>query len=194
MTEYDYSPEAYERYNATQNRIANWVDKTEQHRAEFQLGDARDLPRSGPVSHPRSRPHPSPPRRQISGQPQPTHLAYPPPSESSDSSDSYYEGPWPQKSPPVLPRHQQPALHLMQQPPMLRLPSPQRVSHHHRHRPRTHRRSVSHQSPLYYSLPPPPLPLGYQYTYPTVMSAGHQGYTTMPVYGATQPVMVSRLS
>ncbi|KAJ7290299.1 hypothetical protein C8J57DRAFT_1275640 [Mycena rebaudengoi] len=29
MTEYDYSPEARQRYMATQNRIANWVDKTE---------------------------------------------------------------------------------------------------------------------------------------------------------------------
>ena len=28
MTEYDYSPEAYERYLATQNRIARWVDGT----------------------------------------------------------------------------------------------------------------------------------------------------------------------
>ncbi|KAF9009416.1 hypothetical protein BDQ17DRAFT_1322987 [Cyathus striatus] len=31
MTEYDYSPEAYERYLATQNRIARWVDNTLQH-------------------------------------------------------------------------------------------------------------------------------------------------------------------
>jgi hypothetical protein len=28
MTEYDYSDEAYERYLATQNKIARWVDKT----------------------------------------------------------------------------------------------------------------------------------------------------------------------
>lgn len=31
MTEYDYSPEAYERFMATQNRIAKWVDTTQQH-------------------------------------------------------------------------------------------------------------------------------------------------------------------
>lgn len=36
MTEYDYSPEAYDRYLATQTRIADWVDTTESHRAEFQ--------------------------------------------------------------------------------------------------------------------------------------------------------------
>ncbi|KAG5642382.1 hypothetical protein DXG03_002940 [Asterophora parasitica] len=35
MTEYDYSPEGYERYMQTQNRIANWVNQTEQHRPEF---------------------------------------------------------------------------------------------------------------------------------------------------------------
>jgi len=30
MTEYDYSPEAYERYMGTQRRIAHWVDDTHQ--------------------------------------------------------------------------------------------------------------------------------------------------------------------
>ena len=39
MTEYDYSPEAYERYLTTQRRIATWVDNTEQHRAEFRTGN-----------------------------------------------------------------------------------------------------------------------------------------------------------
>ncbi|KAF8874272.1 hypothetical protein BD779DRAFT_1566992 [Infundibulicybe gibba] len=31
MTEYDYSPEAYERHLATQHRIARWVDTTNRH-------------------------------------------------------------------------------------------------------------------------------------------------------------------
>lgn len=31
MTEYDYSPDAYERYLATQQRIARWVDNTNQY-------------------------------------------------------------------------------------------------------------------------------------------------------------------
>ncbi|KAI0261879.1 hypothetical protein BC834DRAFT_420160 [Gloeopeniophorella convolvens] len=30
MTEYDYSPEAYERYMATQTRISNWIDTVSQ--------------------------------------------------------------------------------------------------------------------------------------------------------------------
>lgn len=35
MTEYDYSPEAYERYLSTQRRIASWVDRTETCRPQF---------------------------------------------------------------------------------------------------------------------------------------------------------------
>ncbi|PSS37468.1 hypothetical protein PHLCEN_2v675 [Hermanssonia centrifuga] len=39
MTEYDYSPEGYERYIATQNRVSNWVSdqvsRTPQHQAPF---------------------------------------------------------------------------------------------------------------------------------------------------------------
>jgi hypothetical protein len=31
MTEYDFSPEAYERHIATQNRISNWIDSVSQH-------------------------------------------------------------------------------------------------------------------------------------------------------------------
>ncbi|KAJ7239252.1 hypothetical protein C8J57DRAFT_1372728 [Mycena rebaudengoi] len=35
MTEYDYSEEGYRRFQQTQNRITNWVDKTEQHAPQF---------------------------------------------------------------------------------------------------------------------------------------------------------------
>lgn len=35
MTEYDYSPEAYERHLNTQRRIATWVDRTEAYRPQF---------------------------------------------------------------------------------------------------------------------------------------------------------------
>ncbi|KAF8647875.1 hypothetical protein AX16_006496 [Volvariella volvacea WC 439] len=35
MTEYDYSPEAWERYMATQQRIARWVEHTDQHKHMF---------------------------------------------------------------------------------------------------------------------------------------------------------------
>ncbi|KAJ7142904.1 hypothetical protein C8R44DRAFT_974392 [Mycena epipterygia] len=35
MTEYDYSPEAYHQFKRTQNRIANWVDDTDQCSPQF---------------------------------------------------------------------------------------------------------------------------------------------------------------
>lgn len=54
MTEYDFSPEAYERYIHTQQRIATWVDQTEEHRPEF--GTAIGTPSSHqgtpPMLHP----------------------------------------------------------------------------------------------------------------------------------------------
>ena len=194
MTEYDFSPQAYERYLATQNRIANWVDKTEQHRGEFQSAEEAppDLTRSGPgpASHSKSK------RSSSSRHPQSKQLViHPPPpeSESSSSSEGYYEGPWPaqvhQAGPGmVLPPVQQPLL--SSPPPMMMAPafvtSPQRVSHHHRHRTHDRRRSHSHHSPAYYSMGSPPLSPGYQYTYP-----GNQGYVMMPQYTGTQmPVMV----
>lgn len=47
MTEYDYSPEGYERYIETQQRISRWVDTAEAHRHQFQApfgvrSDARE--------------------------------------------------------------------------------------------------------------------------------------------------------
>ncbi|KAG6885289.1 hypothetical protein C0993_003573 [Termitomyces sp. T159_Od127] len=44
MTEYDYSPEAYERYMETQQRISKWVATTEGYRNEY--GNALTLPPS----------------------------------------------------------------------------------------------------------------------------------------------------
>ena len=190
MTEYDFSPQAYERYLATQNRIANWVDKTEQHRGEFQSAntDPPDLTRSGPgptSSHSKlKRSSPSPPRRQ---HPQPKQLVHPPPPESDSSSDDYYEGPWPPASmhQPLPPMQQQ---HLSSLPPVMMAPAfvtpPHRVSRHHRHRSHDRRRSHSHHSPTYYRLASPPLSPGYQYTYP----GGNQGYVMMPQ--TQMPVMV----
>ncbi|KAF9457291.1 hypothetical protein BDZ94DRAFT_254199 [Collybia nuda] len=49
MTEYDYSPEAYERYTRTQQRIAEWVDRTEEQRPHFGSADA---PRTWGVASP----------------------------------------------------------------------------------------------------------------------------------------------
>ncbi|KAG6874126.1 hypothetical protein C0995_005542 [Termitomyces sp. Mi166 len=41
MTEYDFSPEAYQAHLENMSRISRWVDRTEEHRTEF--GDAAAL-------------------------------------------------------------------------------------------------------------------------------------------------------
>ncbi|KAH9486991.1 hypothetical protein JR316_0001057 [Psilocybe cubensis] len=161
MTEYDYSPEAYERHLATQNRIANWVQHTEQHRPQFE--NARS---------------PSPPQRTRHHQP-PRPLYIHPPSPASDSSEGYAHrpGPMPLSSPPIM-MYPPP-------PPMLIHPSytaaPHHKPSHHRHRsPHAHSRSHSQQSPPYYS---PPVSPGYQYPYP----AG--GYFVVQRAPGPMPVM-----
>ncbi|KAJ7600034.1 hypothetical protein C8J56DRAFT_1037649 [Mycena floridula] len=50
MTEYDYSPEAMERFMANQQRIAKWVDNTEAHSHEFIAPDVPS-PTSGHPGH-----------------------------------------------------------------------------------------------------------------------------------------------
>ncbi|KAH9991873.1 hypothetical protein BJV77DRAFT_962552 [Russula vinacea] len=52
MTEYDFSPEAYDRYMATQTRISNWVDNVTQ---SMQMPSPSPQFSSGP-QQPRSRP------------------------------------------------------------------------------------------------------------------------------------------
>jgi hypothetical protein len=63
MTEYDFSPNALERHLATQHRIAQWVENTEQHRdtrqlkspnvppSASELGDDDAFPHRPPVNH-----------------------------------------------------------------------------------------------------------------------------------------------
>lgn len=66
MTEYDYSPEAFEKYLATQSRIARWVDKTNQHQPRNPFTAATptvpDVPLPGDDY--RSRAHGPPPSTQ----------------------------------------------------------------------------------------------------------------------------------
>lgn len=90
MTEYDFSPEAYDRYIQTQNRVANWVNHTEQHRQVFEAA-LPGAPGMTPV--PRQQSPPIPERRVPSHRPTPSYPMAPiyhraPPSSSS-SEDSY---------------------------------------------------------------------------------------------------------
>ncbi|KAG6816465.1 hypothetical protein H0H87_005825 [Tephrocybe sp. NHM501043] len=50
MTEYDYSPEALERFLSTQDRIARWVVQTEEHRPQFDSVYLMSPPTSPPIT------------------------------------------------------------------------------------------------------------------------------------------------
>lgn len=218
MTEYDYSPEAYERYLATQTRIANWVDKTEQHRPHFQpavpsgppanpsrpsydpLSKPRHTPPSPPHYHPHQYAHPQQ-RRQL--------YIHPPPPES-ESSDGYGDGPGPMPLPspgmmfPPQPAYNHPAQtmgHPMLSPPPIMMPQTYVIPHKSSRPSRkphslpSHSRSRSHHSPTYYSMASPPVAPGYQYHYPPVAGGGQPGYFMMqPHRGSQVPIMVSTSS
>jgi hypothetical protein len=55
MTEYDFSPEAHERYMHTQQRIASWVDQTEEYRPQFGSAVAPSSQHGTPPMHSRPR-------------------------------------------------------------------------------------------------------------------------------------------
>jgi hypothetical protein len=84
MTEYDFSPEAYQRHMANMHRITKWVDHTEHHRSEFADAAALATPNSMESSH----------RREgFQRRPPPLHLPpsghpYPYPHSVSSSSSS----------------------------------------------------------------------------------------------------------
>ncbi|PPQ62850.1 hypothetical protein CVT24_000544 [Panaeolus cyanescens] len=200
MTEYDFSPEAYERYIATQNRIANWVQKTERHRSEFQhavpTGQTQQ-PQQQQQHHSHHQPH-------SSSHHQRTPLYITPPAHDDnlsdysddDSYDRHHGGPGPmplRSAPPVLYQHQQQLPHNIYQPhpvhavqPMMSPPAPLMLPqpylgspHRSSSSSRKHKssRSRSHQptSTGYYAVASPPVSPGYQYAYPQ-MTGGHPGY------------------
>lgn len=184
MTEYDYSPEAYDRYLATQRRIANWVDQTEHHRPQF-----------GPTtqsvadsSNSRTRHH--------------RHY-YRPPSSDSGSDDSYAAGPgypgpmpgpmfgpMPLHSPPPPPMYpQQPIYHQPMVPPLLSPgypfpPTSPQYYDNHRRSSRSHRRlhSQSPRHPSAFRFTPPPTSPIYSHGYPPPPMVGYppQGFIMMP--------------
>ena len=154
MTEYDFSPQAHQRYLANMNRIARWVDQTEHHRSEFADAAALLTPHSMESRrrenfHQRLPPLHLPPF----GQSYPYHG----PSRSASSSSSsdnviYADGPL---SPGRMP------MSMFQQPPVQAY-SPMASPHtpHPLYFPHTSPRrlmsSHSHGSPTY--LAPPPVP------------------------------------
>jgi hypothetical protein len=170
MTEYDFSPEAYDRYLRTQQRIAQWVDNTEAHRPQFgkdvhHLVDASHLhpprPGAGPVQ-PGHRP-----TRSMHDVAPPYHRRQSSSSTSSSSADEapyrspthQHAQPYPTVVPGMHPLYQpQPQQPL--RPPMRRRSSstqhyPSHASQHKHHR--------SHIQT--YVLTPPPNTPAPQYAY-----------------------------
>ncbi|KAF6766169.1 hypothetical protein DFP72DRAFT_8986 [Ephemerocybe angulata] len=185
MTEYDYSPEAYERYLSTQRRIANWVDRTEDCRPQF--ANALAPPREYMPGHEDSRKAPG---RRLQRR-RSHHFRSRSPSIDDSDSDSEYEFvpshpapiPPPMRSAPghlggSFPQHQLP----WNQPPPPMM-APQRTmppsyygapSYHDQHRRRTH--SQSHLQRHHYPGPPAP-----QMLYPSPpVSSGVYGYPAPP--------------
>ncbi|RDB27197.1 hypothetical protein Hypma_004430 [Hypsizygus marmoreus] len=174
MTEYDFSPEAYQHHLANMHRIGKWVDTTEQHRPQFtdaaaltegqRRGRGRRLRRSS-FGHRREPPPPLalPPH----GHPQGVEFgysamhAYPSPPHSSASFDmdfAYAKGPG---SPGPMAGHPQMYMYPGLQPHspfgfVTPPPSPHRPSHYHRHSSRSrhgHSRSSSQSflsQPMFY--------------------------------------------
>ncbi|KAF9015106.1 hypothetical protein BDQ17DRAFT_1320080 [Cyathus striatus] len=206
MTEYDYSPEAYERYMATQHRIANWVDQTEHYRPQFEPAAPGAPP--GSVTLPQHQHQQSSPRHHTQkGHRPPTMDLYrpydkaSPPSSSSSSSFVYpagSPGPTPYAGPSPI-YAQQPAYQTFAPPlisPMYSAPIPQKRSHHSKSH--KSRRSHSHHSPTYDYVVATPAPSpAYAYGYPTVppvppnMGATSPGYVVLPRsrYAQNQNIM-----
>ncbi|KAJ3573666.1 hypothetical protein NP233_g2288 [Leucocoprinus birnbaumii] len=193
MTEYDFSPEAYDRYIQTQHRVADWVSHTEQHRQGFESA-APGAPGIPPVLR---RPSPPIPERYIpSHRPSPSypmapiyHRA-PPSSSSSEGSYVHVQAPHIHRLRPPPPPIYAPPVPPLAPFPVQSRPSPVLMrGDGDRHSPsssrRRHHRSQSHSyphrsppplvTPIYTSpspfIPPPPIIYMSSPGYPAMNSA-----------------------
>lgn len=162
MTEYDFSPEAYDHHLRTQARIARWVDQTETYRDDFG-NEACQLVDPKWAQHRRAEPG-------YDGRPSPYRSLNGSPSTSSD--DAYARHPL---SPGPMP--------------VMGLPAQLPVHQPEPRRPKTHRHQTSYstQQPIYLQSPPtsPPVP-GYGYGYNSmtgqVTSPGNTSQATAGSY------------
>ncbi|KAF8060653.1 hypothetical protein FPV67DRAFT_301281 [Lyophyllum atratum] len=174
MTEYDYSPDAYERYMQTQHRIAQWVDQTEEHRPEFDEN---------------GEPHRRPSRLQRPSNRQQSHSMYQPrrrrgssSSSSSSSSEPYSNSPI-SPGPMPVPTFQSMYVQPQTTPPMTTIYPPQHPDSRH------HSSSHHHRSPKYIMTPPTSPPAqAYPYPYGTTTGPGQVlspgGYVYPTKHGA----------
>lgn len=200
MTEYDFSPEAYERYIQTQNRVANWIQHTEEHRQVFEAA-APGAPGVPPV--PRRQSPPLPERYRSSHRPSPVYpkpaIYHRAPPSSSSSEDSYVHVAPPQirrPRPPPPPIYAPPPAPFPIQP----RPSPvvvrvdgDRLSPSSSRR--RHQRSKSHSQAHSYRSPPPLVTPIYTspaassfVSPPPIIYMSPQGY---PTHSSSRPIIVS---
>ncbi|GLB36913.1 hypothetical protein LshimejAT787_0312000 [Lyophyllum shimeji] len=171
MTEYDYSPEAWERYMQTQQRIAQWVDQTERHRPEF---NSDTEPRTRPsllkrLTHRRQSHSMHEPRRRRG--------SFSSWSSSSSSSELYSSGPL---SPGPMPLSTFQTIYARPQ-----TTPPAAAYHHSKHSGSRHHHHSSHHSPKYVLSPPiSPPAQGYPYPYGVATSPGQIASPGSYVYPA----------
>ncbi|GLB36908.1 hypothetical protein LshimejAT787_0311950 [Lyophyllum shimeji] len=196
MTEYDFSPEAYQAHLANMHRVSKWVDDAEEHRPEFgnaaALVDNERVPRrrSGSFSE-RRRPPPLP-LPPLGAAPYAHDVGYgtgmamspydsPPHSASSyDMGFAYASGPG---SPGPMPSHMYHGLSprgpqfgaMMISPP----PSPP----HHQHRHSSHSRHTRSRSSSFNFAPPP----GPRSVFQFAGMGGPSGYAPAPGYVILPP-------
>ncbi|KAF8632595.1 hypothetical protein AX15_001801 [Amanita polypyramis BW_CC] len=171
MTEYDYSPEAFERHIATQRRISRWVDNTERHRFEFHTGQEVTPPVPPAVYGDDYSANPR--RRAASRDPpgRPAHRRH-----SSSTYPAYGHAPL-YASPPITPQHSYPLPGPMPFAPQIISPPQSRES-------RKSRRSAT----AYVVTPPPPVISTSYYQYPYPYAPG--GYPYMAPAGQAQPTVL----
>jgi len=192
MTEYDFSPEAYQAHLANMHRISNWVGATEEHRPEF--GNAAALVDNG--HKPRRRSDNFSERRRPPPLPLPPHGAppygpdpgygigmgispYPSPQHSAsfDMGFAYANGPGsPGPMPPHMHMHPGHSPHHPSFGPMMSQP-PSPPHYEHSSHPRRSRSSS-------FSFAPPPGPNSF---FPFMGMGGPPGYAQGPGYVILPP-------
>ena len=156
MTEYDYSPAAYEKYISTQLRVSNWVssqsDHTQSYRNPF-MPSAYLPPKRLPEEQSSRRPVKSPPRSRSSTTSAPSSTSTTTPTKSTRQPHvrSRDARPEPRHTPTrsmTMPAHPQAMLYPVGPGQTLLLPTPSRDRHdrHDKHRSPS-RRSSSNKSP-----------------------------------------------
>jgi len=195
MTEYDFSPEAYQQHLANMSRISHWVDRTERHRPEFQdasvLLDSSSLPPLySPDDPPRGKLRKRPPPLPLHLPPHPQYL-YPSPPFSANFDFSYAPGPFSPGPmpypPPLMSAPPPPPGHMYPQLPFSPPTSPRRRHHHSHHsHGRSSRRSSRSRSSSFSFAPVTSIGMGY-YPYTGI----HPGAAPPPLaYASGPPVVV----